>query len=159
MKYELWAHMCSLMVSLTVCLYDRLWRWAFWAWLCRTLRVWWGALWSDHWTVSLSIGKDRRTLRERYTQTSCANSHKPSFKPQPSSSLSQFVTAGFMVQAVLSCVSVHTEPSVTSARVTAHVLSPGWDPPVRKVRVCVGLLSYTLGIKLSPEGSKIWYSY
>lgn len=45
----------------------------------------------------------------------------------------KFVTAGFMVQAVLSCVSVHTEASVTSALVTAHVLSPGWDPPVRKV--------------------------
>lgn len=73
-------------------------------------------------------------------------------------SLSQCVTAGFMVQAVLSCVSVHTEASVTSAQVTAHVLSPGWDPPVRKV--CVGLLSYTLGMKLLKSNNisniKIW---
>ncbi len=42
-----------------------------------------------------------------------------------------------MVQAVLSSVSVHMEASVTSAQVTARVLSPGWDPPVRKVRVCM----------------------
>ncbi len=47
------------------------------------------------------------------------------------------MTAGFTVQAVLSSVSVHTEASVTSAPGTARVLSPGWDPPVRKVRVGV----------------------
>lgn len=61
-------------------------------------------------------------------------------------SLSQCVTAGFMVQAVLSCVSVHTEASVTSAQVTAHVLSPGWDPPVRKVRVCMCMCVGSLSI-------------
>lgn len=91
--------------------------------------------------LCLSIWKDRRTLRERCTNThtpytSYANSHKPCFKLSNLHLLSQFVTAGFMVQAVLSSVSVHTEASVTSAQVTARVLSPGWDPPVRKVRVC-----------------------
>lgn len=72
------------------------------------------------------------------------NSHQRCFKLKPLPFLSQFVTAGFMVQAVLTRASVHTEASVTSAQVTARVLSPGWDPPVRKVRVCmcVGLQTF-----------------
>lgn len=78
---------------------------AFWTCLCRTLWVWWEALWSGHWTVSLSTRKDRKTLWESL----CSRSYG------------------------LSNVSVHTEASVTGAQVTALVLSPGWDPPVKKV--------------------------
>lgn len=108
---------------------------AFWTCLCRTLWVWWDALWSGHWTVSLSTRKDRKTLWERYT-------HLTHLTLTLTNLASNFQTFIFFLSLCsrsygLSNVSVHTEASVTSAQVTAHVPSPGWDPPVRKVRVCM----------------------
>lgn len=90
--------------------------------------------------VSVHLERQENAARKVHTNTpyaSYANSHKPLFKLSNLRLLSQFVMAGFMVQGVLSGVSVDTEASVTSAQVTAHVPSPGWDPPVRKVRVCM----------------------